>query len=345
MAGAAQAQLPLPVHVVPLVARSTQRSERGLSTELDVANLGVSAATVGLAFFPRGREGVFTGSFPVTGVVLPGETKPLGDAVARAFGGPDDREGWLLVADVTPVECSSQDRPYPALLAVSARLRGSAGSSEVPASWLNLNVAQLPSLIVGVPAGAGERLVELGAANVSRQTITLRLVTRGAGGLLLGQTDRVVPALSLGLWSLAELHLPPPPVGGHLEVVLADDANAFNPCRVASSQPPCIEPCDRHACPQRYGFPGFPAFVAFALVSGGGAGPHYLPAVTDQVGAMRFGTEYRQRHCEDSGGLARVVDVFTRLALLRDPRTITGGRGPEPRTSPSSSPPPSVQAR
>lgn len=314
------AQAPLPVQVVPLAVKDTP-GRGGLASELTVANLGADEASVGIAWFTEGTGTPWNGTFPVRFPLKPGETRSLPDVVARAGGPPGATRGWLLVADATAIDCTSQNGPYPALLAVESRVAGAAGSTEIPASWLNLNVGALPSVVVGVPARLAARRIEVGAANISSQAMTMRIVALGPNGARVGVADRDLPARSLGLWRLSDLGLTMPE-GGRLEVARADDSGDWNPCRVAASPPPCLDPCDPKGCPERYGLPGFPAFIAFALVTGPDGEPRYLPAVTDQVGAMRHGTAYRQLHCPEAGGFGRLVDLLSRVALLRDPRTI-----------------------
>jgi hypothetical protein len=192
----------------------------------------------------------------------------------------------------------------------------------VPPDWTSLNVTQLPSIIVVPARQAGGAELEVGAANISLQAVTVRVTVRSAQGRALARADRPVAAQSLGMWRMTDMGLQVPVEGGRVEVALADDGDAWNPCRTGASPPPCVEPCDRAACPQRYQSPGFPAFLAFGLMTGPRSELRFLPAVVDQVGALRYGTAYRQRHCPDQGGFARLVDLFSRLALLRDPMSL-----------------------
>jgi hypothetical protein len=320
LARTAAAQIPLPVHIVPLALRHGERGPTPRS-ELTVTNLGAATATVGVAFFPEGRAGAFASTFPLTLATAPGHALRVEDVLSRC-GVTGTARGWLLVADATAVDCASRERPYPALLHVTSRIAGPRGGCDVPLDWTSLNVTQLPSIIVVPPRQAGGAELDVGAANISLQAITVRVTVRSPQGRALATADRLVAAQSLGMWRMTDLGLRVPAEGGRVDVALADDGDAWNPCRTGASPPPCVEPCDRTACPQRYQFPGFPAFFAFGLMKGPGSELRYLRAVVDQVGGLRYGTAYRQRHCPDQGGFARLVDLFSRLALLRDPMSL-----------------------
>jgi hypothetical protein len=298
----------------------TDGTGRGPASEITVANLGASPATVGVALLPEGATGVLATEFPVTVTVLPAQTERIDGS--RGVAARLRQRGFAIVADITPADCASLQRPYPAMLAVTSRLVGRRGVCEVASSWLSLNTSQAPTMIMLSPADAARADLEVGVANVSSQPLAVRVRLLDPRGARRGSVDRPVAALSFAAWRLKDLGMRMPAEGGRVEVLLADDADAWNPCRMAASALPCADPCDPAACPQRYRMPGFPAFFAFAMATGAGGEPRYLPGVVDQIGAIRMGTEYRQRNCPQAGGLSRLVDLFSRLALLRDPATL-----------------------
>lgn len=345
--GTVHAQLPLPIHVVPLVAAGGDTPD-ALVSDLVITNVGARAAVVGVRFFPQGQSNQFDATFPRTLTLAAGETRVIRDVVGTLFGEQKAAVGWLLVADATPIDCAALDRPYPALLVVSSRLRprdatAPAAGTLIRPDWLSLNATQLPSIISDVtpadPAASGRDTVTVGVANVSTEPINVRLKVVDAAGTAAGEAVRAIPPLSLGFWSYADLGLPAVrEAGGRLEVALADDGQTWNPCRFATSPQPCADPCEQAICPQRYRLPGFPAFIAFALrAEKSSRSLLYLPSIVDTVGAMRLATEYRQQHCPGVSNAAKLIDLFAKLSLLREPRA-TQRRPPSP-------PPPTATSR
>lgn len=305
------AQVPFPVHLVPVVGAGPEGATLPIS--LEVANLGLGPVTVGLRLFGAAGGGAFDGSFPVSFAVLPGRTQRFED-LPVAVRGVRHQRGWLLVADVTPADCASSERPFPALLAVRAAL--GTGTPWQP-SWLAVNTAGQPS-VLPIPAGDGE--VTLAVANVGGVALPLRVTLAGADGQTRGLARRRVESLSAATWTLPSLGVHARP-GERLEVALDDPSGALGPCFAAAQPLPCADPCDREACPQRYRLPGGPAFAA-VLVRTRGRSADVVWPVIDHVGAARLASRYRLEHCPALPGSAGLADLFGKLALLRDPRPV-----------------------
>jgi hypothetical protein len=300
--------------VIPFAARP---GAGGWVSDVTVANLSPRVATVGVRFFPEGQANTFDGGFAQTLNLEPGETRTVDDAVAVWFPEVRDRRGWLLVADATPIDCASPDRPYPALLAVTARLRRGSAATVVDPDWLRINVTDGPSVFPGVGTIGGRTRsgrVEIGVANVSTVALSVRIdvVPRDRPRR---SAVRDVPPLSLGMWSAAELGLDA--VGGSSRVEIVPAAHD-DPCTSAQQPPPCADPCDRTACSQRYRFPAASAFFAFVVESGGGSLAWRAPVI-DFIAAQRAATSYTQKHCPNVNAAARIMDLFAKLALLREP--------------------------
>jgi hypothetical protein len=291
----ASGQLPLPIHVIPLGATGGVDRWR---TDVTVANVGQRAVVVGIRFFPEQHDNAFDGTFPHSFTLGPGETK--------------------TIADATPVDCTVPDRPYPALLAVTARVRRGGTSTLIDSDWLRANVTDGPSVIAGIGSVGGRVTsgrVELGLANISTASLPVRIDLFDGKGRSDGSTLRELPPLSFAMWSLSELGLPEVGGTGRIEVTLRTPTG---PCLAAQQPPPCTDPCDRSVCPQRYRFPSTPAFFAFVIESTG-ASLVYRTPVIDFVGAQRIATAYAQKNCPDVNAAARIMDLFAKLALLRDP--------------------------
>jgi hypothetical protein len=310
----AEAQLPLPLQVVPLVAGGA-----GWQSDVAIANLSSRSVTVGLRMFPARQTNTFDGSFTRTLTLAQGETLTVPDAVSAWFPELAGRRGFLLVADATPVDCTSSDWPYPALLAVSSRLSHTGAAAAVEPDWLRVNVTAFPSVLVGLPparsVGSGRVDVTVGVANLSTGKLPVRVDLVAGDGRTLRSAAREVLALSEAEWSLAELGLAGLAGSGRIEVVGAPGAD---PCVLAALPPPCAEPCDRSACPQRYRLPAAPAFVAFALVRSS-QGLVYQAPLVDYVGAQRAATMRMQSTCPQARPAARILDLFGKLVLLHEP--------------------------
>jgi len=322
-AGVAGAQLPLPIHVIPFAAGS---GADGWRCDLTVANLGSREVLAGVRFFPEAQTNAFDGTFTRTLALGPGEVKTVNDVVGAWFSASRDRRGWLLIADATPVDCASGDRPYPALLAVTARLRRGGAATMFDPDWLHVNVTDAPSVFPGVGTIGGRGSsgrVELGVANISTAPLPVRieLAESGKSG---GSAVREVPPLSFAMWSLAELGLAHLGGSSRLEVEVATPGD---PCTLAHQPPPCADPCDHSVCPQRYRFPATPAFYAFVVESTSGSLAYRAPVI-DFIGAQRAVTAHTQKHCPDVNAAARITDLFGKLALLREPAPTLRKVGP-----------------
>jgi predicted ATP-grasp superfamily ATP-dependent carboligase len=55
------------------------------------------------------------------------------------------------------------------------------------------------------------------------------------------------------------------------------------------------------------------------VIESTGASLVYRTPVIDFVGAQRIATAYAQKNCPDVNAAARIMDLFAKLALLRDP--------------------------
>ncbi len=325
--GMALGQISMPIHVVPVVGNVGGDKVAPWRTDLEVVNLSAAPSVVGLRFFPEHTANSFDGTFTQTLALAPGETKKVTDVLSARFPELRLRRGWLLVADATPVDCKAAERPYPALLMVSSRTyrdgsRGAGGT--VQPSWLAVNATQFPSVLMAstasTAAAAARRTICV--ANVSTAALRVRIQQLGPDGQPRGGADRTVPALSLGMWTLAELKLPPAPGGGRIEVALADDP-ALNPCTMAQAPRPCADPCDLKVCSQRYRLPAAPAFYAFSVVVDPASGVVEFTAPSiDYVGAIRYINEYRQKRCPDLAGAETIVDLGAKLLFLRDPAAL-----------------------
>ncbi len=317
VATSAIAQLPAPLQVVPL-AGVPPGGTGTYRTEVVVANLAQRPATVGVRVMPGGGGSLAAG-FPITRTLGPGEAASIGEPVDRALAGG---RGWLLVADATPVDCDAAYRPFPAPLAVSARLmRGDLPASPglvVPASWLAVNLSDLPSRLLPVRHGSGVRAFVV-VTSVASVPLTVEVAALELGGRRIGWSRRTLPPLGLAVWELGELGLVVPAERPFAIEVSRTGEPAWDACRVLAAPPPCLEACQPKRCPGGLRLPAFPAFVALlAEVDAATGEAQLLQPVIDHAAAIAAANRFSERHCPDSGGSGRLVDLMDRLLMRRD---------------------------
>jgi len=314
MAAQALAQIAAPAYVIPVVAKAPGLNDTAWASDLFVTNLGDTAVQLAAHYFKADQANTFDGTFAKTGITLaPGQTIVIRDVVGTWFpsaGG--STKGWMLVADVTPVDCNDEDDEM-ARLAVSSRTYNDAGAAGtfgqiVEAMWTTVNPSPLPSIITGIRHNGATRVsgafrTNVGIVNLSTVPITVEITLRRLNGSSVGTVERTIPALSLGQWTLDSLGFAAFPVGsgGRIEAKLKNVS--FDPCTDVEEPPVCTDPCDPSCTGGRYDMPAIEVFILYASnvdnISGDGEN---MISLVDFMQISNWVTQYQETNCPDAAG-------------------------------------------
>ncbi|RLE27984.1 MAG: hypothetical protein DRJ65_01110 [Acidobacteria bacterium] len=323
IAVSASAQIPLPGFIIPVVAKSPGALGTDWATDVFISNLGPEFRTFSAHFFPADQANTFNGNFSKTGITVgKKKTKQAIDVIGTWFPSQGSSvKGWLLIADTTTVNCDDDDRTT-AKAIVATRLynklgNGSSFGMMFESSLLAMNSSPFPSHFTSIRnqgnAKPGAR-TNLGVANISTSTITVNISLVHPGGQVLKTVSRVIPALSLKQWSLANLGMPVfGNLAGRLEVKLKDGFQYFDPCEDTMTTGLCLDRCDSD-CGGKYGFGPIPAFVPYVsnIDNDTGDGEVILP-VFDQIGYLEWQTEFIDVHCPDKSEGSILAHAYRQL--------------------------------
>ncbi len=298
-------------YFIPVVTKAQGQGGTYWQTDISVSNLGTSTVKVGMKLFPANVANTFTGSFPVYFNVSPGQTTLLQDALTlylNASPMPGVTLGYMILADITPVNCAVSSPPsaFPGLLAITARTynTGDPKGTYSSASDMNLtamNITTFPSVIPGVrhtgTTAPGYR-TNLSVANFSTTRIKVLVkILNSAGALVVPESPQTVEALSFKQWSMSNFGVSTLGANpGRIEVRL-DPTTVADPCTSATNTF-CTNPCDTKNCPTKYALSSQPAFFAYASTTDNGTGdPLVLSSFIDWQGYNNWVTAYKNQHC------------------------------------------------
>lgn len=329
-AATAVAQIPMSVHVVPVVVKSPGSKSSTWVTDLFVTNLDTKSAVFSAHYFRTGVANTFNGSFARPYFALaPGQTLKVTDVVGTWFpSAGSSSKGWLFLADTKATDCADENRTS-AKLAVSTRVYNKAGGGAtfgqiVESAWSTTNTSTFPSVFTGIRntglTAPGFR-TNVGVANLSAITITVEMKLFKLNGSQHGSAvRRDIPALSLTQWELGSLGFPVfTDGGGRLEVALVN-AN-YDPCVEGTTAPGCMNRCEE-GCNGKYGFGTQKVFIAYAsnVDNSTGDGENLLPVI-DWAAFNKWSTDYKNAHCPDKDDAEALARAARRLGfeIRRDP--------------------------
>lgn len=271
------AQIPLPLQIIPIAGKTKGGEGTDWITDLAIANLGTTAGTVGVHYFPAGTANTFNGTFSKTFALQPGRSMFVKDVVGTwfpTFG--SSTSGFIVVADVTAPNCAVEDPPMMGLVATS-RTYNNANPSKtygqtVPDATMRLNFTQIPSTIVGLrhqPGVVPGFRTNVGVVNLSSGAISVRGTVYDAAGANVGSAVKSIPAISVSQWSLSDFGVASLAFG-RINFTLESGVIA-DPCGQTEDPPACIDRCDT-TCGGKYGFSSSAAFIAWASKVDNGSG-------------------------------------------------------------------------
>lgn len=281
------AQIPQPIQIIPIAGKTKGSQGTDWITDLSIANLGLTAGTVGIRYFPAGSGNTFDGTFPKIIALQPGRSTFVKDVVGTWF--PQfgtSTSGFLLLADVTtPARCELEEPPTMGIV-VTSRTYNNADPKKtygqtVPDALFRMNFTRLPSVIIGIrhePGVTPGARTNTGVVNLSTLTITVRGTVFNDAGQSVGTAVKSVPPVSLAQWSITDFGVPTL-ASGRIEFTL-ESGVIVDPCAQANEPPACMSRCDA-GCSGVYGFSKSAVFIPWAskVDNGSGDAEFLLPAV------------------------------------------------------------------
>ncbi len=201
-------------HLFPVVvnAQGVGNPPTTWQSDVTVHNPGDQALTVGLQFFPENQGNQFDPTFgtlrSLTLELGPHETETVTDIVGRL--GLSGTKGLLFV---TSEQQFFPGNPESAKILATSRTYNTGSSlgtygQTVPANGMLRNYFASSSFVTGAFENARFRS-NLGLVNPTQGgAITVHYRLRNAGGAVLAEGTRDVPAGSMGQWSFASLGVP-----------------------------------------------------------------------------------------------------------------------------------------
>jgi hypothetical protein len=319
LSSVAAAQLINSFHFIPVVTKAPGLNSTFWQSDVTVTNVGTSKVRVGMKYFPSDVANTFDPQFPFQFDLEAGKTALWEDVLGwywKRFPGPTQGKGFLVIADVTAVNCNVPSPPssYSGLLAVTSRTynrgdpKGTYSTAADP-NLTGLNFTTFPSIITGVrhtgTTAPGFR-TNLSVANFSTDRIRVLIrVFGGNGAPVAPESLQTIEALSFKQWSLTNLgvsNIGSYPVG-RIEVRL-DPVLVADPC-TSVTDTFCANPCDPVKCPTKYAMRSQPTFFAYASMTDNGTGDGtILSPVVDWQGYSKYTSDYQKAHCPDKSVIA-----------------------------------------
>jgi len=304
----APAQLVNSFQFIPVIAKAGGVNGTFWQSDLSISNLSGYTVTVGAKYFPSDVANTFNGTFPKSVSIASGQTLLVQDVLGSWFPSAGQGKGFLILADLTPVNCNVSSPPtaWSGLLAVNSRTyntgdpKGTFSTAADP-NLIGMNWTTFPSVITGIrhtgTTAPGFR-TNLSVANFStaRIRVLIRIYT-ASGALAAAESLQTIEALSFRQWALPDFGVTNLGAGaGRIEVRL-DPALVADPC-TSVTETFCTNPCDPKKCPTKYAMRNEPTFFVYGSTTDNGTGDGVLLSpVIDWQGYSKFTSDYRNAHC------------------------------------------------
>lgn len=229
------AQVALPIHVVPAIAKLRGAAGTDWMSSLSISNVSSEAANVSVMFFRENQTNVPL-LVPTEQLMIgAGETATVEDVLGTWFPSQGDTKGFLVLWGEAP---GTDEDPF--LLTVAGRVFNNANPSAtygqaVPSGVLAVAVAPAISNLPGARFDDAVRS-NVGVVNLSILPLDVIISVFAADGSLVATTTRQVRSFSLSQWSLAQLGAPALSPPGRVEVKVDPASISWDPCLGADPQ-------------------------------------------------------------------------------------------------------------
>ncbi len=225
----ALAQIAMPMHVIPVVAKTAGVAGTDWRSDLAIANLGTSGVPVGLAFFREATEQTLPTAFPVLLTLEAGETRTVEDVLGTLFPAEGNTKGALLVFGIPNPFLPDED----IRLTVASRTYNNANPEAtygqgVGSGLVGASYGHGASVLTGVRHDQRFRS-NIGVVNMGPQPLEVLVATFDPAGGLVSEAARTVESFSLRQWNLGELGAAGV-IGGRTEIRVEPDSITWDPC-------------------------------------------------------------------------------------------------------------------
>jgi hypothetical protein len=224
------AQLAIPLHVVPVVAKTGGIAGTDWMTSVSIANASDGTVDV-VAWFLRENQTNIPPLVPTRTLVLTaGQTTTVDDVLGTWFPGQGDTKGVLVIIGELR---GAGDEDY-AKLAVTSRIFNNATPAATYGQGVVsglLNVMAAPGRLVLAGARHDDAVrSNIGIVNISTTATSFIVTTSAANGAVTSTATLTVPAFSLVQRNLAQLGTPSMTAPGRVEVVVDPATVTWDPC-------------------------------------------------------------------------------------------------------------------
>jgi hypothetical protein len=229
LASPAAAQIALPIHILPVMAKLSGAAGTDWMSSLALSNIGATPATVTALFFRENQNNI-----PLLGpshqlLIGPGETASVDDVLGEWFPSQGSTKGFLVLYG--EAEGSDVD---PFLLTVAGRVFNNADPAAtygqtVPSGVLGVTVAPAVSNLPGARSDDAVRS-NVGVVNLSLFPLDVIVSTYAADGTEVASVQRQVRSFSLSQWSLAQLGVAELSTPGRVAVRADPNSITWDPC-------------------------------------------------------------------------------------------------------------------
>jgi hypothetical protein len=223
------AQIALPIHIMPVMAKVSGAADTDWVSSLSVSNISGEPADVTALFFEENRNNIplFGPSHEFT--VSAGATVTVDDVLGEWFPDQGDTKGFLVLLGEAP---GAEEDPF--LLTATGRIFNNADPSAtygqtVPPGELGLMVAPGASNLPGARSDDAVRS-NVGVVNLSLFPLDIIISVFDADGHEVLSAERRVRAFSLMQWSLSNLGVGSLTVPGRVRIHVDPETVTWDPC-------------------------------------------------------------------------------------------------------------------
>lgn len=237
MAAPSAAQLAVPAHIIPVVAKNGGVGGAEWMTSISMSNLSDGTIDVTAAFLRENTPHIIPFVPLETFAMTPGETVTVEDALGTWFPGQGNTKGTLvLLAELR----DAGEEDY-AQLTAATRIFNNADPAAtygqaVVSNLLGLMVAPGRLVLTGARSDDAVRS-NIGVVNLSATGTDYIITAFAANGAEVSSLRQRVPAFSMRQWNLEQLGVSTMTTPGRVEVAIDPENVTWDPCEMNPEDP------------------------------------------------------------------------------------------------------------
>jgi len=237
LAAPSVAQLAVPAHIIPVVAKNGGFGGAEWVTSISMSNLSDGTMDVTAAFLRENTPHIIPFVPLETFAMTAGETVTVEDALGTWFPGEGNTKGTLILL----AELRDAGEEDYAQLTAATRIFNNADPAAtygqgVVSNLLGLMVAPGRLVLSGARSDEAVRS-NIGVVNLSATGTDFIITTYAANGVEVSSVRQRVPAFSMRQWNLDQLGVLTMTVPGRVEVMIDPDTVTWDPCDLDPEDP------------------------------------------------------------------------------------------------------------